>query len=99
MTNTSVPTPIPQPPGYPLVGNLYDIDSDAPIPSFVALLQRYGEIVALDIVRKHVILAGSQKLVHELCDQSRFEKIVTGALAEVRNVAGDGKLQQRLETF
>jgi cytochrome P450/NADPH-cytochrome P450 reductase len=74
-----------------LVGNLYDINPESPIPSFVGLIQRYGEIIALDVLGRHIVLVGSQKLVHELCDQTRFEKVVKGALAEVRHVAGDGE--------
>lgn len=40
-----MPSPIPQPKGYPLVGNLFDIDSQNPWGSFnkLALKNKYRE--------------------------------------------------------
>ncbi|KAJ9114037.1 hypothetical protein QFC22_005857 [Naganishia vaughanmartiniae] len=82
--------PIPQPPSKPLIGNLLDIDPNTGLESFVRLIQRYGEIIQLDIVGNRRMFVGSQRLVHELSDQTRFEKKVVGALEQVRHLAGDG---------
>lgn len=60
--------------------------------SIVNLMKRYGPIMAMKFPKqpKPVIMVGSQELVHELCDQERFIKNVSGALQEVRSVAKDG---------
>ena len=86
--------PIPQPPPSLFLGNLRDIDPQDAIGSITQLIRRYGEIVKLQVPngpKNGRLFIGSQRLVHEVADQGRFEKIVTGALQEVRSVAGDGK--------
>lgn len=35
-------TPIPQPPGVPLLGNVYDIDPELPLQSLELLADNYG---------------------------------------------------------
>ena len=97
MTIKAIPTTlarIPQPPSYPGIGNVLDIDPDDPIASIVGLHDKYGPIIALKFPTITEILVGSQELVHELCDQERFKKDVGGALEEVRRVAGDGECNQ-----
>ncbi len=83
-------TPIPQPPAVPLVGNIRDVDPHVPITSLLSLSQRYGEVFQLTVMGKKRIFAGSQRVVHELADQSRFQKKVQGPLEQVRLLAGDG---------
>lgn len=82
---------IPQPPTKFLVGNLGDLDPDNAIRSMVSLIHQYGEIVKLSLIGREVIIVGSQELVNEVCDQTRFKKVVKGALQAVRSVAGDGE--------
>lgn len=86
--------PIPQPPPKLLLGNLRDVDPEHGIDSIVGLIRRYGEIIKLQFptgTKSGKLFVGSQKLVHELSDQERFEKVVQGALDEVRSIAGDGE--------
>lgn len=83
--------PIPGPAPKPFVGNLSDVDTSVMPPSIARLIQRYGDLIQLTFMGRRRLFAGSQKLVHELSDQTRFTKVVTGALEEVRNVAGDGE--------
>ena len=83
--------PIPGPAPKPLVGNLRDVDPELGALSIAKLIQRYGELIELNFMGKQKLFAGSQRVVHELSDQSRFTKVVTGALEQARNVAGDGK--------
>jgi cytochrome P450/NADPH-cytochrome P450 reductase len=87
--------PIPHPPGMPLVGNALDIDHDMPVSTFVNYIKRYGEIVEVKLISKKVVLAGSQRIVHEVCDSKRFQKVISGALKEVRGLAGDGECGSR----
>lgn len=94
----SIPTPskmeaIPHPPTYPVIGNVLAIDPDDPMQSIVRLMKQYGPIMALKFPKqpRPVVMIGCQEYVHEVCDQERFQKVVGGALEEVRSVAGDGK--------
>lgn len=83
---------IPRPPAYPLLGNVLDLNPEDPMTSIVNLMKRYGPIMGMKFPKQPhpVIMIGSQELVHELCDQERFIKNVSGALEEVRSVAKDG---------
>jgi hypothetical protein len=92
MTTQKEIKPIPQPPTKFLVGNLGDLDPENAIRSMTGLIQQYGEIVKLSLIGREVVIVGSQELVNEVCDQTRFKKVVKGALGEVRSVAGDGVL-------
>ncbi|TPX14092.1 uncharacterized protein E0L32_000486 [Thyridium curvatum] len=73
--------PIPEPPGYPLVGNIGDIDPENPVQSFVHLSDKYGPIYRLHFPggRTAVALA-SRELINEACDETRFEKNIGGVL-------------------
>ncbi len=83
---------IPQPRGLPLLGNIRTIDPDLPIISLYNLHLRYGEIYSLTLLGEEKIFVGSQRIVHEISDQTRFKKVVKGGLKEVRALAGDGQL-------
>lgn len=83
-------TPIPQPPGWPFIGNVTDLDPKLPINSINGLADRYGEIFKLSTFGKERYFLCSERLVREVCDESRFHKLVDGALREVRNGAGSG---------
>ncbi|CAK7211614.1 hypothetical protein SCUCBS95973_001175 [Sporothrix curviconia] len=82
--------PVPQPPGLPLVGNLRDIDSAAPIQSLVRLADQYGDIFRLNIVGNTAVFLSSYALVNEVCDEKRFKKNVGNVLKQVRNGVHDG---------
>lgn len=82
--------PIPAPPGYPLVGNITDVDPELPIQSLCNLADQYGEIYSLTTFGKRRVIIASQKLVNEVCDERRFNKKVNAGLAELRNGIGDG---------
>lgn len=83
-------TPIPRPKGDPLIGNLRDIDGEAPIQGFMRLARTYGPIYQLDVLGNPIIFVSSQELADELCDETRFDKRVAGALKNIRDFAGDG---------
>lgn len=82
--------PIPQPPTHLFLGNLPDLDSSHMLATYMNMTKQYGPIFALDMVRARTIYCGSQALVNEICDDTRFEKLVAGPLAQVRNMAGSG---------
>ncbi|HPG81030.1 MAG TPA: cytochrome P450 [Piscinibacter sp.] len=82
--------PIPQPKAGPLMGNLKDIDGNAPIQGFMRMAKALGPIYSLDLFGRRLIFISSQELVNEICDETRFDKRVHGALKNIRDFAGDG---------
>ena len=95
MTSPSVP--IPQPPTKPVVGNLADIDSSKGILGIVEVAERYGPIVRIQFFNRSVIAISSQELVNEVCDESRFGKVLGVSLRQVRDFIGDGLFTARTE--
>ena len=85
------PLPIPAPPEHFLLGNMPDMDLDTPLNTFLRLADTYGEIFQLR-------LSGGQKrcfintvdLMEEMCDESKFRKVISGALCELRSATGSG---------
>ena len=87
---SNMTTPIPQPPGLPLVGNVLDVDPSSPLLGIKRLNQKYGEIFKLSILGNDRYFLCSERLVREACDESRFVKSIGGALEQVRNGVGGG---------
>jgi cytochrome P450/NADPH-cytochrome P450 reductase len=81
---------IPQPKPMPLIGNLPDIDVDAPVQSMMRLAEIYGPIFRLSLGGRTITVLGSQELVNEVCDESRFGKKIHRPLEIIRDFAGDG---------
>ncbi|MEV1286588.1 cytochrome P450 [Micromonospora sp. NPDC049679] len=81
---------IPQPKPTPLVGNLPDLDSEKGVLGLVELAGEYGPIYRLQMPGRDMIVISSQELVDELCDESRFDKMLSAPLRQVRDFAGDG---------
>ena len=81
---------VPQPPTRPIVGNIGELDSAAPIQSMMRLAKTYGPIYKLTIFGKDMYVVSSQVLVDELSDETRFQKRIHGPLKEIRAFAGDG---------
>ena len=83
-------TQIPQPPGLPVVGNIGELDKSNPSKTFSRLADTYGPVYRLNLLGSSVIVAGSQDVVNDLCDEKRFHKVPTAALQQVRNGVKDG---------
>ncbi|KAJ5161058.1 Oxidoreductase FAD/NAD(P)-binding [Penicillium capsulatum] len=82
--------PIPGPRGVPILGNLYDVDSEVPLQSMIGLAETYGEIFRLETFGRSRVFISSHELVDEVCDEQRFSKVVSSALKEIRNGTHDG---------
>jgi cytochrome P450 / NADPH-cytochrome P450 reductase len=82
--------PIPQPPRTLVLGNLLALGTTTPIQDMMRLAREYGPIYWLDMMGKPVVVVSGFSLVDELCDESRFDKSVKGALRRLRAFAGDG---------
>ncbi|EHK18616.1 uncharacterized protein TRIVIDRAFT_50977 [Trichoderma virens Gv29-8] len=81
---------IPQPRTIPLLGNIKDIDMDYPLGSMLHLASKYGPIYRLSIGGTKLVIVSSYELVHEVCDDDRFQKSIQGDLEELRAVVHDG---------
>lgn len=83
--------PIPQPPGYPVLGNLFDIrGAETPIQALIKLARQYGPIFQLRVGSNQLIFVSGFDLVDELCDDGRFDKMLGAGLISARAFAGDG---------
>jgi cytochrome P450/NADPH-cytochrome P450 reductase len=89
--------PIPEPPGYPLIGNLGAIDTTFPLRSFVGFAEKYGEIYRLRLPGRSLVVVSTHALVNEVCDEKRFKKVPGGALAQIREGVHDGLFTAHLE--
>ncbi|KAJ4288033.1 hypothetical protein N0V90_012049 [Kalmusia sp. IMI 367209] len=90
-----MPTEIPKPPGWPIIGNVLDL---AEPDSTAKLLAKYGSIVKVNLGtgKPDRISIGSVELLNEVCDEKRFVKMATaGGLVQVRNLTGDGLFTAR----
>ncbi|TLS38663.1 bifunctional cytochrome P450/NADPH--P450 reductase [Pseudalkalibacillus caeni] len=81
---------IPQPKTYGPLGNLPLVDKDKPILSLMDIAEEQGPIFRIQMPVNSTIVVSGHELVREVCDQSRFDKSIEGALEKVRPFAGDG---------
>lgn len=81
---------VPQPPVKPIIGNLSEIDTRAPVQSLMELSRKYGPFFKIQVFDRAMYVAGSQELVDELCDETRFNKRVHQSLEEIRAFGKDG---------
>ena len=79
---------IPQPKPKPIVGNLLDIDPNNSFKSLIEIAKNYDGIFRLSFPNQSLIVVGSQALVHELCDEKRFDKTLLTPLKILRNLGG-----------
>ena len=83
--------PIPQPPEhlFGLLGNLPDVEPAFPTRALWKLAELYGPIYKMNL-RSPVVVVSNQQYINEVCDETRFEKLVAPVLQEVRSLLGDG---------
>ncbi|KFA71621.1 hypothetical protein S40288_03645 [Stachybotrys chartarum IBT 40288] len=82
-------TPIPQPPGLPVLGNIFDIKPSNTWWSLKTLAEKYGEIFQVKIMGRTVVFVAGAALAEELCDEKRFRKYISGAIVEIRYAVND----------
>jgi cytochrome P450/NADPH-cytochrome P450 reductase len=90
MAKKNLLDPIPHPPRTFVLGNLLSLTTTTPVQDMMKLAREYGPIYWLDMLGKPVVIVSGFDLVDELCDESRFDKSVRGALRRLRDFAGDG---------
>lgn len=83
--------PIPQPPGYPVLGNLFDLrGAETPIQALMKLARQHGPIFRLRVGPRKIVVVSGYDLVDEICDDERFDKMLGAGLVSARAIAGDG---------
>ncbi|KAK5653671.1 hypothetical protein OQA88_8701 [Cercophora sp. LCS_1] len=82
-------TPIPQPPGVPLLGNVFDIDPSNTWWSLKTLAEKYGEIFQINVLGHKIVFVASAALAEEICDEKRFRKYVGGPIVQIREAVHD----------
>ncbi|CAJ2503623.1 Uu.00g110170.m01.CDS01 [Anthostomella pinea] len=82
-------TPIPQPPGVPLLGNIFDIDPNNTWASLKKLSEKYGEIFQIKVLGQTLVFVAGAALAEELSDEKRFRKFVGGPIVEIRYAVHD----------
>ena len=86
-------TEIPSPRGLPFIGNLLDLqDPDGvPLHAIERLIDIYGPIVKFRVAGNEAIVVGGFDLFDELCDETRFYKLLGGKLAAAASKPGQAR--------
>ncbi|KAL4915635.1 cytochrome P450 [Aspergillus aurantiobrunneus] len=84
-----MPSPIPQPKGLPIVGNLFALDAKNPWASFNKLATAYRPIFKINLLGHDIVFVTSAALLEEVCDESRFRKCVAGPIEQIRDAVHD----------
>ncbi|WP_130393697.1 bifunctional cytochrome P450/NADPH--P450 reductase [Cupriavidus agavae] len=82
--------PIPRDPGWPIVGNLFQITPGEVGQHLLARSRHHDGIFELDFAGRRVPFVSSVALAADLCDPARFRKIIGPPLSYLRDMAGDG---------
>jgi cytochrome P450/NADPH-cytochrome P450 reductase len=81
MTEPLAPEDFPGPPGLPVIGNVRAVDLAEPIESLMSLAREYGPIFKLTSPGGISVVVSGVDLVSEICDDARFEKVITAGLS------------------
>ncbi len=81
---------IPMPKRLPVIGHLHQIPRGKFIQHLVSVARAHDGIVSLDFGGRIGIIVSSADLARELCDETRFRKVLGAGLNKVRDFAGDG---------
>lgn len=83
--------PIPQPKGLPWLGNLLQLPKDRLAQTLLETSRQFPQgLYQLDFAGRRVPFVYSADLVAELCDETRFRKLIGPPLSFLRAGAGDG---------
>jgi cytochrome P450 / NADPH-cytochrome P450 reductase len=81
MTEPLAPEDFPGPPGLPFIGNVRAIDLAQPIESLMSLAREYGPIFKLTTPGGISAVVSGVEEVSEICDDARFDKVITAGLS------------------
>ena len=81
MTEPLAPEDFPGPQGLPIIGNVRAIDLAQPIDSLMSIAREYGPIFKLTSPAGISAVVSGVDLVSEICDDARFDKVITAGLS------------------
>ena len=81
MSEPLAPEDFPGPPGLPFIGNVRAVDLAEPIESLMSLAREYGPIFKLTSPGGISVVVSGVDLVSEICDDARFDKVITAGLS------------------
>jgi cytochrome P450 / NADPH-cytochrome P450 reductase len=76
---------IPGPKGKPIVGNMFDIPPDHTIVTLMELTREYGPMIRLRTPGGDRFATSGLKMIDDLCDDERFDKLVGDGQKAVRS--------------
>ncbi|WP_375493495.1 bifunctional cytochrome P450/NADPH--P450 reductase [uncultured Jatrophihabitans sp.] len=76
---------IPGPRGLPLLGNMFDVPADRTIETLMELVREHGPIVRLRTPIGDRYIVSGLEMIDDLCDDSRFDKLVGDAQKALRD--------------
>lgn len=82
--------PIPRPRPVPVLGNALEVHADTRLDDMMRLAREYWPVFELSAFGRSVVVVSGDELIEELCDESRFGKLVGPTLQAVRPIAGNG---------
>ncbi|KAF6822031.1 cytochrome P450 [Colletotrichum musicola] len=80
---------IPGPTAYPVIGSIPHLDLKAPFESMLAIQRQYGPVFQMVFAGKREISVCTRELAHEVCDESRWHKLVSSGVSTLRQVVQD----------
>jgi cytochrome P450 / NADPH-cytochrome P450 reductase len=92
VTTTIALDQIPGPRGVPVLGNVLDIDTASPFESLMRMAEEYGPLYRLATPGGVRLIVSGPELAAEVCDDARFDKLVSGGLANLRKDSLDNGL-------
>jgi len=81
MSEPLAPEDFPGPKGLPFLGNVRAIDLSQPLESLISLAREYGPILKLTTPGGISVVVSCVEEVSEICDDARFEKVITAGLS------------------
>lgn len=84
----AVPTDIGGPPGLPFVGNIFDLQDEVPLRAIERIADIHGPIFKVKAPGRESIMVSGFDLFDELCDETRFYKLLGGKLASAADASG-----------
>lgn len=78
----AIPTEIPGPKGYPFIGNTLDLQDEVPLHAIERIADTHGPIFKIRTPGKESLFVTDFELFDELCDETRFYKLLGGNLAD-----------------
>lgn len=77
-----MPETIPGPKGYPIIGNLLDLQDEVPLHALERHIDVYGPIYKITIGSSERVVVGGFDIFDELCDETRFWKVPPRSLTD-----------------